>query len=661
MISLNTRWATVAGIAALCAAGCGEPSDDAQLTAGTAEGSDSAATTGGESGSDSGPGGDTWETGPGSSTGTSTGTGTGTGPSDACGFDEGSCCDQYWPEELSLRHVTLSVTVNETVHEGSIYDDGDIYLAERATGDRAYFGRVNQGIVSAWVLEGQYDVVYESRAEASTLPENKSIAVVSKITVDGEHIEFDVDIDSVEVELTLMVNGDAPTLSDYDDGVLSISETGYKDRTVVGKTSEMTDGKLTMHLVPGNYEIFYESEDRQIKMPYNRLAKIGEVEVADPEKIQYKQVDLEVVELSGEIFFDGKPPPPSAYDHGRIYLQDQLTGAITEIADTATGNIGAIPVVGGSASYDVFYAADTVQSGAPANTWGRLNTVEIMGTDAALNAAELKTNLVSLKIQTITVTGEITVDDESKPADPDNRGNLLVGDGFGERAEIGDVAGGIQARLLRSDYDVFFRHEVSDGGLPANTFGIVGEDRISAMQNEPLVVDLATSVVSGIITVNGELPPLSDYDKGEVFLRSAAGDRVFLAQTSSGSYSRRIMNGTYDVYYTVVNSQGGVPANHETLIEEGLMITGGLIDYHVSIQATYLSRILPDLDAEATGQARFFVRKIGTEDELFVGKSGDAIDVLLLDGDYELIYRVENRGSRTPVNDGAVVGCVPPG
>ncbi|HGG56948.1 MAG TPA: hypothetical protein ENK31_04035, partial [Nannocystis exedens] len=418
------------------------------------------------------------------------------------------------------------------MHEGSYYDDGDIFLVDRFTGDRAYFGRLNQGMLSAWVLDGTYDVVYEGRPEASTLPENKSAVVESSVVIGEDDQSVDVNIESRQIELTLTVNGEAPSLSAYDDGLLSVSDSGYEHRTVIGKTSSMVDGKLKVRLVASSYELFYESEDQQQQMPHNKLANIGIVKVLESTELQTPEIDVEVVKLSGDIFFDGELPPASSYDHGRIYLRDSLTHAVTEIADTADGSIGATPVVGGDAKYDVFYAADSVQTWAPANTWGRLNTMEIMGVDEPLLAADLKTALASLQIPTFTVTGVITVDSEPKPVDPDNRGDLLAADGLGDRAQIGDVSGGIQARLLRSDYNLFFRHEVSNGGLPANTFGIVEAESIDAMQTDPIEIDVTTSMVNGTITVNGATPSLSDYDKGELFLRNAAGDRVFLAQTN---------------------------------------------------------------------------------------------------------------------------------
>ncbi len=656
MVSLKYRWVAVVGSAVLCSVGCSIDSD-VGLTGETVGGS-SSSTSGatdeaGETGFDTDP-----------DTGTSGESNTAGGTGDECdtaGGEEDSCCDDFWPGELSRSRVTLSITVNGSVHQGSSYDDGDIFLVDQSTGDRAYFGRVNQGTLSAWVLDGKYDVVYEGRPEASTLPENQSVVVLSSVIVYGDDLPVAVNIESTEVELTLMVNGEAPTASAYDDGLISVSDTGYEHRTLVGKTSTMVDGKLKMRLVPGSYEIFYESEDQQKQMPHNRLARIGAISVAEPAQMQEEEVNLEVVELSGDILFDGEAPPASTYDHGRIYLRDQWTQAVTEIADTADGSIPATPVIAGSATYDVFYAAEAVQLWAPANTWGRLNTMAIMGVNEPLSAMQLKEKLASLQIPTFTVTGEITVDSELKPADPDNRGDLLVADGSGERAQIGDVSGGIQARLLRSDYDLFFRHEVSNGGLPANTFGMVEGNSLPAMQKDPIEVNVKTSTVSGMITVNGETPSLSDYDKGELFLRNAAGDRVFLAQTNSGSYSRRIMDGTYDVYYAVKNSQGGVPANHETMIEADVVIQGGEMEHSIDISAYPLVRILPELGDGATGEARFFVRKFGTEDEIFVGKSGEMTEILLLEGGYELVYRVENRGTRTAINDGAVIGCTTPG
>ena len=610
-----------------------------------------------------GPESTTDPTGPSNTTGTTDGD-TDTGEDNCYDSPEDPCCGVLddWPQELKSHKVMLNVTVNGKPYEGSVYDDGDIYLVNIDTDDRAYLGRVSAGKLSGNVLAGTYRVSYEARPGASLAPINRRALVDDPLTVNADsESPKDINIVSIEVELDLTFNGDAPPLSPYDDALISVSFEGEEERTTFGKTSKAVGGSITAKLVEGSYEFFYESEDRGEEMPHNSLARLQAgtfmkgMEGTDDDFSAKIAIAVPVVTMTGTIDFDGIAPPKSPFDHGHIYLRDRLTESVTEIADTMDGVIAAVPVIA-SADYDLFYGVDTVGAAAPANRWGRLNTALILGSEEALSGEQLAA-LTELSLPIMSVEGEITVDGESKPVDPENRGELLVGAVGGDRGELGDVSLGIKSNLLRGDYDVFFRHDVSDGGLPANTFGRVSGEAVKAESMLPLAVDVKTTELHGSIKIGGAAPPLSVYDDGEIYLRNAAGDRVFLGRTRAGLYNRRVVEGTYDVYYAVVNTQGGVPANGETLIHEGLVIAGADQTEDIEIDVvTFGGSNLPQLPM-ASGKARFFLRNVETKDEVFVGKAGEMAQIMVLKGSYQLIYRVETLGIGTPQNDGAVLAC----
>lgn len=584
---------------------------------------------------------------------------------DSCYDDpDGPCCGVFdsWPPEVNSHKVMLSVTVNGKPYEGSVYDDGDIYLVNIDTDDRAYLGRVSAGQLSGYVLPGTYRVSYEARPGASLAPINRRAIIGDPLVVDADSESPTViNIVSIDVELDLTFNGEAPPLSPYDDALISVSIEDEAERTTFGKTSQAVNGSITAKLIEGSYKFYYESEDRGVEMPHNSLAKLQTeafmkgMEGTDDDYSAKIAIDVPVVTMTGTIDFDGVAPPKSPFDHGHIYLRDRQTESVTEIADTMDGVIAAVPVIA-SGEYDLFYGVDTVGAAAPANRWGRLNTALILGSEEPLSGDQLAA-LTELSLPIMSVEGEITVDGESKPVDPENRGELLVGAAGGDRGDLGDVSLGIKSNLLRGDYDVFFRHDVSDGGLPANTFGRVSGEAVKAESMLPLAVDVKTTELHGSIQIGGSTPPLSVYDDGEIYLRNAGGDRVFLGRTRAGMYNRRVVEGTYDVYYAVVNTQGGVPANGETLIHEGLQISGADQTEDVEIDVvTFGGSHLPELPM-ASGKARFFLRNVETKDEVFVGKAGEFAKIMAIEGSYQLIYRVETLGIETPQNDGAVLAC----
>ncbi len=672
MIGLNYRWISgLAGALGLLFGGCS--GDDSTGGAGTGSSAGATAATSSEDvGTDSSDSTSVTDSGStsasesasgtspasGSTSGGSTAETSNGGDFDCFDPDSDECCEAAyeWPSELRAQEVTLDVTINGALHRGSAYDDADVYLVNAETEDRAYMGRVSEGKLSGYVLEGVYSISYEARPGAFTVPANAQAMVGPTVVVAGPSEEaIPVDVLSFEVELDLTVAGEAPSKSAYDDGRISVLRDGGEVRTELGKTSQMANGKLKVQLLEGDYDIFYAAEDRGLTMPHNTLARIGKGVPVDAEQ-KTLAIDVPVVMVSGAIDFDGNAPPNSPFDHGHIYLRDLDTEAVTPIADTMEGAITSVPVVAGT-TYDLFYAADTVGVAAPANRWGKLNTAAILGEDKALTGEDLQA-LEGLSLPMMSVEGVVTVDGEAKPVDPENRGELLIGSGGGDRGFLGDVSVGIKSNLLRADYDVFFRHDISDGGLPANTFGQVSGESVHADAMEPLAIDVKTTMLEGQIKIGGATPPLSVYDDGEIYLRNAAGDRVFLGRTRAGEYSRRVVEGTYDVYYAVVNSQGKVPANGETRIQEGVLVEGPTKDLEIDVDVIDIGYgALPSILGGTGGKARFFLRNTETRDEVFLGKAGEEASARVIPGKYELIYRVENLGVGTPRNDGAVLGC----
>jgi len=670
MISLRNGWVSGAVVLALIAA-CGDDSTggDADLDSDTDTGPTSATgDTGGLTGSSgtttgltSDPSGAT--AGSSTTSGPSTTTLETTTASDS-GCPDGEmvgdeCCEwgPGWSQEIFAHELTLTMTVNGAKHVGSVFDDAEIVLVEQETGDRVPMGRLREGDLTKWVLPGTYDVVYEALPAVSSLPRNHRAVIKEGLSVVDGGAE-PINVESVEVALSVRVNDIVPPPTPFDDGMISVSQGDQESRTLLGKTSGMNAGELKVTLIAGSYDLYYESEDRQIKMPFNALARVGELSLdyggdGDKDSVT-RALNLEVLELSGDIFFDDEVPPPSPFDHGSLYLRDVSTGSLTKIADTADGSVKTTPVLAGSAGYDLFYAAEHAQT-VPANAWGRLNTEAIMSSDETLSAEMLAEKLAILSIPTMSVTGAITVDGVSKPADPNNRGELLIGDAEGDRGELGAVSSGISSTLLRSGYDVFFRHDVSDGGLPINTFGRVQEEGIMGEIIEEIAVDIPTTLLSGKISINGATPPKSVYDDGEIFLRNAGGDRVFLGQTREGDYERRIVDGFYDVYYAVTNYQGGVPANHETKIMTGVEVSGGEQALPIDLNTAKVVATLPSLPEG--GRARLFLRGLETGEDIFIGKTGEEIEVSVIPGNYRLVYRVEHLGQETPTNEGAVLGC----
>ncbi|MEZ4381918.1 MAG: hypothetical protein R3A79_11275 [Nannocystaceae bacterium] len=663
MLSLNYRM-TIGGVAALLASGCLAEDLNEDHAVSTAGATTSAGDTDTDDGSSSGGGGlsdSASESTDGATTSepTSTSTGTGTGPTES--FPCQSAEDAF-PLTLQVYDVELALTRNGEDYAASPLDNGYIYLVNEETGDRARIGEMRHKIAKAKVLAGEYSIVYEAATNAMTMPRNARAVLREHFVVDHD-IKDAVDVTSVDVDLTFTIDGDAPPKSAFASARLFVrSRDGDPaERTVLGSTAK-SGGTFTAPLVPGAYEVFYELEKSGAELPHNTVAKVHEFTIPQDHAGAFADdVKVAKVALAGAIKLNGGAPPPSSYDHGLLYVRDQVTGAVTKIGDTANGAVGGTSLIASEyTSYELFYAADEVGELAPANRWGRL-------IDDVLPAGMLAAELAELDIETIAVTGAVKVDGQDPVDDPNNRGEVLIGAGA-DRAVIGELAKGIQRTVLRGSYGLYFRHEVSDGGVPANTYGLVDAAGVSENQIDALAIDVETTLLHGAITVGGGAPPNSVYADGRLLLRRG-DDSVYLGNTRHGAYSQRVVNGTYDLYYAVESTNGQVPGNHELLLAAGLTIEGGDMIDNVDVPHAHSSdwEILPPDGVTFAGEARYLLRKrdgdgdgsLSSGDEILVGGTDmTTLDVAVAPGDYLVIYRLESTGTDTPVNEGGVVACV---
>ena len=118
-------------------------------------------------------------------------------------------------------------------------------------------------------------------------------------------------------------------------------------------------------------------------------------------------------------------------------------------------------------------------------------------------------------------------------------------------------------RLAPGTYDLFFSATGPTAIAPANRFarlhsGIV----IAADDTTTLDVDVRETIVSGVITINGAA--LAVDDTVDLSLRNAAGDTVAARrERARGSYTARVVPGTFDLFYTsrAVAAGSATPTN----------------------------------------------------------------------------------------------------
>ena len=159
-----------------------------------------------------------------------------------------------------------------------------------------------------------------------------------------------------------------------------------------------------------------------------------------------------------------------------------------------------------------------------------------------------------IDIPSATLAGALSINGVPATADPNTR--LLLRNGVTDLVEIPFAGASYSVRLAPGTYDVFFSATGPTAIAPANRFArLHGGIVITANDTTTLDVDVRETIVSGVITINGAA--LAADDTVDLSLRNAAGDTVPLAAASNGSFTARVVPGTFDLYYTSRGRRGG--------------------------------------------------------------------------------------------------------
>ena len=202
----------------------------------------------------------------------------------------------------------------------------------------------------------------------------------------------------------------------------------------------------------------------------------------------------------------------------------------------------------------------------------------------------------------------------------------------------------------------------SDG--PLNTHAILKEGvEVLADGSTEIAVDIGSVAVAGTITIDGaSVTSKSDY--GTLYFGTEAGDKIELATTTTGSYSTRVIPGTYDIFYAVgVPLQASVaPINTYGKVASGVVLAPGApITLDIDVR-TVVATGSVELDGvvvnKETDGGRLWLRT-DYGDELPLGwTSAGMFSARVLPGTYQLYYEGTAPSSAAPFNKDARLGCL---
>lgn len=450
-----------------------------------------------------------------------------------------------------------------------------------------------------------------------------------------------IDLAMARVRVRVTINGATPPASPLEYGEVSLRHRDTGDVVILGDTRTP---ELEASVLAGRYDVHFSRKTGSAVVPANTNARIGTIDALDGVDAT---IDIPVVSLSGTFAFDGAPAPATPTENGRVWLRNVDAGDQILLGDT---NAGSYSVLVAPGDYTLVYEGITGAEIAPANHRGAFGTVTVAPEDSTHD----------VDIPTVRLSGAFSFDGLAAPDSGSEYGRVTLQAGD-DAIALGETrAGGYDVRVLPGDYDVVYEAIVGAEIAPANHRAVVStiSTGVGATVKD---IDIATVLLEGALTFNGEPAPADPTDDGYILLRHANGDEVLLGMTSAGTYSRRVMAGAYEVYYVQDTSREAAPRNTNARIRELVTDAGGSGDIDVArveVSGTILlaGQTPPDSDYQ---DGHLFLRDMTTGDSVLLGNTrAGAFSAPVVPGEYEVVYVAETAGAPLPVNTGAVIGDV---
>jgi len=213
-------------------------------------------------------------------------------------------------------------------------------------------------------------------------------------------------------------------------------------------------------------------------------------------------------------------------------------------------------------------------------------------------------------------------------------------------------------RVIQDTYDVLFQHETGNG-VPQNVGTQVQVNEV-VNSDRDMFIDVRGWEITPSFTQNASAFPLNEYDTGAFYLQpDAGGERIFIGKSHVALPAPvQVMQGTYDVIYSLETGGEFVPNNQGAVVMAGVSITavGALAVDVASVRFQFDATL--DLAAFPTDQnhnALFFLRNVSTGDRVALGASSELpVTLSVIEGTYDIVYQ-HVWGSGLPVNTDAIV------
>lgn len=448
----------------------------------------------------------------------------------------------------------------------------------------------------------------------------------------GDHIVIPV----ITISGDFLLNGESFPGNQYDSAAFSLRDTKTGAVTFLGQT-HLNNSSYTANIVPGRYDVIYDKQNAGLDVPRN----VGAVIMEDVPLWVDQTLDLEVTAfmISGDLMNNGAAFPDNDYDDGLIFLDSEQAGRVF-VANTHDRNFGDLPVLGGG--YEVRYQLETGGNEVPWNSWGHVMDVVIDGDNI-----DLDINVVSHEI-----SGDFTHNGADFPAVEYEDGNFFLESDPEDRVFLGNSHdGNYSRRVIAGTYDAFWELESTGDTIPSNPRARVATKINVSNPNQD--INVVSWSVSGDFSLNGGAFPVAEQQTGHVILvDKVADENTVLGKTKDGSYSRRIVQGSYELVYQHLDGNE-VPQNKYHQLASGVGVSKArVIDVDVASRLFTASAFHNDalFPASNLQHGTILLRDPDSDDFVILGKTSEQhFSELVIPGTYDVYYS-HLAGADVPVN-----------
>ena len=462
---------------------------------------------------------------------------------------------------------------------------------------------------------------------------------------------YNANIVSSLVSVFTTLDGAEPPRNHRDDARIVLRSRDSGDEVRLGNTHSV---EFTQTVVPGNYDLFYESDTVGPRMPVNRRALLGTMYVDNDTPLE---LDIPVVSVVPKITINGAAPPNNPSIYGQVFLVNPFTGDEALLANTFNaGDEEPRPVNVIPGTYDVHYRVVKEGAGVPSNTDVRV--MEQVGVSAGGEGEEGFG--LEIEIPLIEVEGAIQIGGAMPPNDSTQLGQLeLVDRVTGAATYLGQTSDQSYAiGLVPGTYEVFYRGIVPGPEVPGNTRAKLPDLIVGPDKGERLDVNIPVRTIGGTVFLEGVDDP-TVAGNANIFLRSEDGeDSVLIGDTLSGLYGGLIVDGKYDVRISQVTAGDAVPVNTNGLLIEGVGADSLPSEIRVTPQTVggsfFVGGGQPPQSAYDDG--RLYLHDPDSGDTALLGYTRSVLyDTKIIPGNYEVVFSAEFSDGNVPLNKFAVV------